>query len=111
FSSVLHHLPDYMTVLSLALQQLRPEGFLWVCHEPLAFLPGQQEIHKSVARTLIGRADNSYILCRKALIYLAFAVRHRGLPRRIDYSWSDFHAREGIAAHSVLSALEGKGAR
>ena len=111
FSSVLHHLPDYMTVLSRALQQLRPGGFLWVCHEPLAIATENAEAHAVFAGYIIKQADNLYILFRRALVYAWFAAKHCRKPTRIDYSWSDYHARTGIAASTILKALESAGAR
>jgi len=111
FSSVLHHLPDYMTILGFALQQLRRGGLLWVCHEPLAVEHSNQRIAAGLAGALIGVLDSCYIFFRKALVYLLFAARRRSLPKRIDYSWSDFHARGGIAAPLVLRTLEARGAR
>jgi len=108
FSSVLHHLPDYMVVLSLALQQLRPGGFLWVCHEPES--SGHFESRATIAGALLKWIDNRYILTRKALVYLLFAIKKLRRPIRIDYSWSDYHAREGISSAAVLKSLESYGA-
>jgi len=111
FSSVLHHLPDYQTVLSFCLRQLRPGGILYVCHEPLAGSTEGKRFGLSLVIKMLDSADNIYIYARKLFVYLVQSLRNRKLFRRIDYSWSDYHAKIGINADEVIRQLESEGAK
>ena len=111
FSSVLHHLPDYQTVLSFCLRQLRPGGILYVCHEPLPGSTEEKRFGLSLVIRMLDRADNIYIYARKLFVYLVQSLRNRKLFSRIDYSWSDYHAKIGINADEVIRQLESEGAK
>ena len=111
FSSVLHHLPDYQSVLSFSLRQLGPGGILYVCHEPLRGSTEGKRSGLSLVIKMLDGADNIYIYARKLFVYLVESVRNRKLSRRIDYTWSDYHAKIGINADEVLRQLESEGAK
>jgi len=106
FSSVLHHLPDYKIVLAHALRQLRPGGVLYICHEPLRKSAAKNSLASMLLGTILDSIDNLYIYMRKLLVYLIQSVRACRFLKRIDYSWSDYHARLGINAKEVLGEAE-----
>lgn len=111
FCSVLHHLPDYKLVLTHALRQLRPGGVLHVCHEPLRKSDTESGLIPLLLAKILDAIDNLYICTRKFLVYLLQSLWTRKFLKRIDYSWSDYHARPGIDAKEVLGELESAGAR
>ena len=65
----------------------------------------------SLVIKMLDGADNIYIYARKLFVYLVESVRNRKLSRRIDYTWSDYHAKIGINADEVLRQLESEGAK
>ena len=69
FSAVLHHLPDYETVLAQALRYLRPGGLLYVCHEPLPKALAQVGGVKRLAQWMLKIMDAMYIYGLKFLVY------------------------------------------
>jgi 2-polyprenyl-3-methyl-5-hydroxy-6-metoxy-1,4-benzoquinol methylase len=110
FSSVLHHLPDYLAVLSSALVLLRPGGIIWICHEPLSVRQGSRSIGATICSHAIGILDIAYIYTRKTLVHLTSVIQDFRLPRRIDHSFSDYHARDGISVPAVRDLLDSKDA-
>ena len=109
FSAVLHHLPDYKSVLAQAMHQLRPGGLLYVCHEPLPKTLAQAAGVKWLARRILQALDAGYIYGLKFLVYSRWSVRMGRRFKRIDYTWSDFHLGTGIDATAILKWLEGEG--
>lgn len=95
FSSVLHHLPDYYRVLQLAASTL--EGrVIYIVHEPL-----------SCRRvSLLSRALRKPF---RKLFRLKLGLRGIRRPSSIDYSYSDYHARDGINVEKLSSFLEEQG--
>jgi 2-polyprenyl-3-methyl-5-hydroxy-6-metoxy-1,4-benzoquinol methylase len=111
FSSVLHHLPDYRIVLKQSLQQLRPGGVLYVCHEPLQRLGAMKRVGFRLMETILDRLDSLYINMWKSRVYLTQAHRRPSrLLKRMDYGLSDYHARLGIDAEDVVRELKSAGA-
>jgi 2-polyprenyl-3-methyl-5-hydroxy-6-metoxy-1,4-benzoquinol methylase len=110
FSSVLHHLPDYNLVVERALEQLKPGGLLWVCHEPLKISKCQGSASKRILGTLLQLVDSLYIYARKAMVYGLKTLRTRRLVHRIDYSWSDYHAIKGIDTNDLIRRIKDRGA-
>ncbi len=107
FSSVLHHLPDYQSVLKRSLQQLRPGGVLYVCHEPLQKVGTMKGLGSLLTDAILDTFDNLYIYLWKFRVYMMQSRRRpSGFLTRTNYRWSDFHARLGINAEEVLRELE-----
>jgi 2-polyprenyl-3-methyl-5-hydroxy-6-metoxy-1,4-benzoquinol methylase len=112
FSSVLHHLPDYKIVLAHALRQLRPNGVLYVCHEPLPRTGvSSPRDPRPLLASILRCMDSLYILSRKLVVYVTHSLRLRAPFGRIDYSWSDYHVRAGIDVQEILLQLQSLGAR
>jgi ubiquinone/menaquinone biosynthesis C-methylase UbiE len=94
FSSVLHHLPDYYRVLQLAASTLEG-GVIYIVHEPLSFR------RVSLLSQALRKPFRELFL---------FKLRLRGIRRPyIDYSYSDYHARDGINVEKLSSFLEEQG--
>jgi 2-polyprenyl-3-methyl-5-hydroxy-6-metoxy-1,4-benzoquinol methylase len=111
-SSVLHHLPDYRSVLARALCQLRPGGVLYVCHEPLPRMrTGSHTGASALLAKVVRQVDVLYILARKLLVYAIHSLTTQKPFRRIDHSWSDYHLRTGIDPQEILVELQSLGAR
>jgi ubiquinone/menaquinone biosynthesis C-methylase UbiE len=109
FSAVLHHLPDYMIVLSAAIKQLQIGGVLYVCHEPLSIKRDDPNRISSFMRSLLNFVDRLYIYGVKFIVYLKQSLKMRKLFRRIDYRWSDYHVDKGIDVLNLLQELETSG--
>ncbi|HUV42530.1 MAG TPA: methyltransferase domain-containing protein [Patescibacteria group bacterium] len=94
FSSVLHHLPDYRTVLEKSLDKLKNGGVIYITHEPL----GKNSPDSLLTRiiSLVGR-----------LIYKIRVFPLVKEIRQIDYTMADFHAKEGIYK-SLTAFLKGR---
>jgi 2-polyprenyl-3-methyl-5-hydroxy-6-metoxy-1,4-benzoquinol methylase len=83
FSSVLHHLPDYLATTDLAISRLNPKGVVYIAHEPLPF--------ERIRQNRVIEAVDGY------LDYLLRIRRKRTILHPIlDYSMTDVHSREGI---------------
>jgi ubiquinone/menaquinone biosynthesis C-methylase UbiE len=112
FSSVLHHLPDYSSVLARAFLQLRPGGVLYVCHEPLPRMgTGTHEGPSALLAKMVRHVDDLYILARKLLVYTIQSLTIQRPFRRIDHSWSDYHLQTGIDPQEILLELQSLGAQ
>jgi ubiquinone/menaquinone biosynthesis C-methylase UbiE len=109
FSSVLHHLPEYKNVLLAARRSLCPGGVIWVCHEPLKPAPAPRTLLQGLLNKMLSILDGIYIYCLKAIVYLYKSLAERRLPKRIDYSWSDYHASSGLDADALVSLLLAEG--
>ena len=101
FSSVLHHLPDYLYTLNLASSQLVGGGVIYITHEPLPRLNEIGFFYRNVGRVL---CLFDYYLNRLRLAKYS----NLELPD-LDYSVSDIHSREGINPKELLEFLKSKG--
>ena len=98
-SSVLHHLPDYLSSLELAIRRLKAGGWLYITHEPTKDTLGPDPFF----RKILWQVD-----------YLAYRVlRARSVPQTEarDYRTSDYHLYHGFDEEKVvercrLSGLE-----
>jgi len=111
FSSVLHHLPDYYSVLRCAFDLIGPGGALYVCHEPLA---APDEVQSRLSHAIAGLmrlVDNFYIRAVKVHVYAWERITAGRKFRRMDYSLADYHLPAGISMTEILHLLEAKGAR
>lgn len=102
FSSVLHHLPNYVYTLDLAISKLGGEGgVVYITHEPLPRSNESGFIYHN-SRRVLGLID-SYLNHLRLAKYSKL-----GLPN-LDYSVSDIHSREGINPKELLEFLESRG--
>ena len=100
FSSVLHHLPNYLYTLNLASSQLVGGGVIYITHEPLPRLDEIGFFYRNTGRVL-GLFD--YYLNRFRLSKYSKLE----LPD-LDYSVSDIHSREGIDPKELVEFLKSK---
>ena len=91
FSSVLHHLPNYLATLNLAISKLNPGGIIYIVHEPL---PSEKVLRSRVLETI-----DSY------LNYLHMR-RKRMAPPIFNYSLTDVHSKRGIYLKSLMTLME-----
>jgi ubiquinone/menaquinone biosynthesis C-methylase UbiE len=94
FSSVLHHLPDYLATIGLAISRLNPRGIIYIAHEPL--LP-ERILQNKVIEAVDGYLD-----------YLLRIRRKRTMLPILDYSMTDVHSREGIHLKKLIALLKRK---
>lgn len=83
FSSVLHHLPDYLETLKNATNLLKDDSIIWIVHEPL---PKNKE--KTTIFRLLAVID--WILSR-------ILLRLRNItPPTVDHTYTDYHVKKGL---------------
>lgn len=100
-SSVLHHLPDYLSTLSGVVRLLRMEGALLITHEPVA-----RTHPSSTGDALSLKSLVSWMAaCTQQLRLIRCGIR---LPP-IDYTFSDYHAKLGIPVSILAEFLEKQG--
>jgi len=88
-SSVLHHLPDYLSSLELAIRRLKSGGWLYITHEPTKKILSPDPF----LRKVLWQADN-----------LAYSVwRARSVPQAEarDCRISDYHLYHGFDEEKV----------
>ncbi|MBN1494084.1 MAG: glycosyltransferase [Candidatus Omnitrophica bacterium] len=95
FSAVLHHCIDYPNIIHHAAQQVKPEGVLFITHEPIL----RRRAPKKWLSFCIDKVDS--IIFR---LWLAMCKRKR-LPVT-DYSASDPFGIEGIDEEAIRESLE-----
>lgn len=100
FSSVLHHLPNYVYTLDLAISKLGGDGVVYITHEPLPRSNESGFIYHN-SRRVLGLID-SY------LNHLRLAKYSKLELPNLDYSVSDIHSRDGINPKELLEFLERK---
>jgi ubiquinone/menaquinone biosynthesis C-methylase UbiE len=95
--SVLHHLPDYMSTLELALRRLKPGGWLYITHEPTMNALGPDPF----LRKVLWQVDS-----------LAYDLLHRKtIPKTEarDYRMSDYHLYYGFDDEGVMTRCRSLG--
>jgi len=94
-SSVLHHLPEYLSTLSNLLNNIKKGGFLFIVHEPTAnFFQPEDKISRKCLRELDWR--------------LYFKIHKRSIPKNVpprDWSFSDYHVYNGFSEQKVRDLL------
>lgn len=110
FSSVLHHLPDYFSVVNRAYQHLASGGVLFICHEPLPRKAERRPWGKGLSSQLLKWIDLVYIYGLKFFVYVRQAALYRQWFQRMDYSLSDIHLAQGIEPHELEKMLKAHGA-
>jgi len=91
FSSVLHHLPNYLATLNLAISKLKPGGIIYIVHEPLPF--------ERVFRNRVIEAVDGYLNC------LRIHRKRMTLPS-FNYSMTDVHSKKGIRLKSLMVLMQ-----
>ena len=89
-SSVLHHVPDYISTLRMAISRISPGGWLYIVHEPTKDSLGADPF----LRKILWQLDS-----------LAYDIlRARSVPRTEarDYRMSDYHLYHGFDEEKVL---------
>lgn len=84
FSSVLHHLPDYVETINNVGNMLRNRGIIYIVHEPTKFTSNQSTFWK-----VFGKVD-------RRLFRLIMLFRNIRLPS-IDYTYSDYHKKVDLS--------------
>ena len=104
FSSVLHHLPDYVQTFQNVLRRLKSGGIVYVIHEPTMH---KKNVEPGLILRVLKGLDLVYQLSHRALAYLLYFVKTRHLITHIDYSLSDYHAASGLDHQFLLTLAEG----
>jgi 2-polyprenyl-3-methyl-5-hydroxy-6-metoxy-1,4-benzoquinol methylase len=100
-SSVLHHLPDYLGSLSRAMRLLNAGGALLVMHEPVGSVDQRQGKSHLRLWTVVNRLSGAMQAIRLHLSRVRLG--------KIDYTFSDFHSRDGILVPDLISILTDEG--
>ena len=98
-SSVLHHFPDYPATLGAMCRRVKPGGWLYITHEPLAGALGPDPF----PRKLLWQVD-----------HLCFLLAGGGRKRPghgLSYQFSDYHLYHGFDEQKVLETLRRSGMR
>ena len=90
FSSVLHHLPDYLKTINLSISKLNLGGVIYIVHEPL---PYKERKQLKLLKFIDGYLN-----------YLNLRRENVGIPL-IDHSLTDVHAEIGISLENLLDLL------
>lgn len=104
FSSVLHHLPDYLAVVRHVAEALAPGGLLYITHDPL---PAQVQ-GKTPAMRAVGVLDQ---VLRVPQQLKKQWVRHSLGPMAApaEQSLVDFHDKAGLDVEAISAQLERAG--
>ncbi len=96
-SSVLHHLPEYISTLKRALGLLNEGGYLYITHEPTksAFAPDR------FLRKILWQVDN--------LGYIVLNINRIPEVEKRDWSMSDYQLYHGFDEEKVVAACETAG--
>lgn len=103
FSSVLHHLPDYLQVVRQAGAMLAPGGVLYITHEPLP----AQVARKTVAMRAVGLVDT--LLRTPQQMCKHFARRTMDLPPPPPAPLMDYHDKAGLDLAALTQVLAEQG--
>lgn len=106
FSSVLHHIPNYLDTVEQLLPLLQPRGCIYIAHEPLS-----DEIdHKTISMRIVKAVD--YLLCTP---FQLFRMWSKWRARYSDYPGDDslveFHdaGRGGLDHEHLFRRLSEEG--
>jgi len=91
-SSILHHLPDYISTLKSAISLIADRGVIYITHEPLL----KTGYSNGLIEDIINKID--------ALPMFVKLVRKR--LRLPDYTYADYHTRVGLNADKIISILQ-----
>ena len=96
FSSVLHHLPDYLETIDNTTKILKENGIIYITHEPKRKI-NQKSIHIPFWKIFT---------VFDSLLFYTLILRLKGVKiPQVDYTWSDYHSIEGIDSKEVINYL------
>lgn len=96
FSSVLHHLPDYLETVKNTTKLLKDNGIIYITHEP------KKQTYQKSSASLFWRVFTIF----DSLLFYALLLRLKGVKiLRIDYTWSDYHSKQGIDSKEIIEYL------
>lgn len=98
FSACLHHMPDYLTTIKKATEQIIEGGFIYITHEPT--------LKECRCRTLI---DRGIEMIDSGLFRIKlFLAKGMTLPDS-NYDYSDYHTKTGLDQNKVIDLLKQSG--
>jgi len=100
FSSVLHHLPDYLGAVKLAGQLLAPGGCLYITHEPLPAQVRRQTPAMQAVRLL------DTLLRTPQQLYKNLVRYQLRIPRPPAAPLLDYHDAAGLDMAALTALLE-----
>ncbi len=103
FSSVLHHLPYYMSVVERLLEVLAPDGIIYITQEPMP----ADRVGKSIAMRAVQLLDQILRAPQQVRKHLVRIIRK--LPRPQGMPLTDYHDRKGLDVDRMLSLLTSQG--
>lgn len=95
FSSVLHHLPDYLVTIETAIKLLKENGIIYITHEPTRQI--YQKSYTSLFWNVFTKIDS--------LAFCSILHLKRVKTPPIDYTWSDYHCKQGIDSKEISNYL------
>ena len=100
FSSVLHHLPNYLETFENTTKILKENGIVYVIHEP------KKQIYQKSSASLFWKI---FTILNSLLSYILISrLRLKGVKiPHIDYTWSDYHSKQGIDSQEIINYLRG----
>lgn len=103
FSSVLHHLPHYLTVLEKLLEGAGPQGMVYITQEPM---PLDCE-HRPLPVRLIRLVDQVLGAPQQVRKQLVRIIRRQRRPQGLPLT--DYHDRGGLDVPGMLAILQAHG--
>ena len=96
FSSVLHHLPDYLETIENATKLLKENSIIYITHEP------KKQTHQKLSTPFFWMGFTIF----DSLLFHTLILRLKGVKvPKIDYTWSDYHSRQGIDQKEIINYL------
>lgn len=114
FSSVLHHLYSYESVVERSLKRLHPEGVFYSNWDPLApkspfFTRLFDSFDTTIAKLLFDPADVLPGICRRLRKLFSRSDAEFGRAVASAGDLAEFHARTGVDDHKLLQILQNNG--
>ncbi len=110
FSSMLHHVVDYVKSVRLATKLLRPGGIIYIVGEPMWFGKGGLDRSSRFAIWASAQYINAYKAVRNPRYAIRF-IREQYLRRKsegkpeIDIALAEYHGRTGLDHERILRTL------
>lgn len=96
FSSVLHHLPNYLETFENATKILKENGIVYIIHEP------KKQIYQKSSASLFWKIFTIF----DSLLFYTLILRLKGVKiPQVDYTWSDYHSKQGIDSKEIIDHL------
>ncbi len=103
FSSVLHHLPDYLAVVRRFASLLAPGGVLYITHEPLPSAGGRRGALSGLVRVL------DKLLSAPQQAHRALAKARLGIATQAESRLVDYHDKPGLDMDQLRLVLTEEG--